>query len=128
MATLDVIQREVEEIVLHFPGTHVIEKNGVFNLIVPSYPLPRTLNRAMSMLLVEVPSSYPNGKPDMFWLDEEVRLNAGSIPKSAEETKDILGDGKIWRRFSWHLEKWDPARDNLVMYLEFIDRRLIQSV
>lgn len=128
MATLDVINKEVEEILLHFPGTHVIQKNDVFNLVIPSYPLPGSLNRAASMLLVEIPSSYPNGKPDMFWLDEEIRLKTGEIPKSAETTNDVLANGKMWRRFSWHLEKWDPVRDNLVMYLEFIDRRLNQEV
>lgn len=128
MSVLDVIRIEVDGLSEHFSDVRIVEANGFFNVVFSVYSLPRAYNKHETMLLIEVPQSYPNRKPDMFWVDEDVRLKNGSMPKSAEEIKALLPDGKIWRRFSWHLSKWDPAKDNLAMYLEFVDQRLAQGV
>lgn len=121
-------EEEVVALKEFYPQLEVREANGFMNIIFPAYELPpKKFNKQESSLLIEIPQSYPNGKPDMFWLDEDVRLSDGSIPKSAEETKNHFGD-KNWRRFSWHLSKWDPTKDSLFTYIGFVDQRLSQAV
>ena len=104
----------------------VIEADGWLNVVFPNHGLPPGYNKRATQLLVRLPLSYCNGKPDMFWADEDLRLQNGGIPRSADCLEPALG--KHWRRFSWHLQNWNPATDNLFTYLEFVNRRLAQAV
>lgn len=99
------------------------EADGVANIIIVGYPIqPRHYNKNFIELLLRFPLSYPNGKPDMFWTDEDFLLKSAHVPKSAEVFETWMG--KRRRRFSWHLSSWNPAGDNLLTYLEFINNRL----
>jgi hypothetical protein len=98
------------------------EGDGVANVLIANYPIEsRHYNKSTIELLIRIPLSYPNGKPDMFWTDEDLLLKNGQIPKNSEVIEIWLG--KRRRRFSWHLAKWNPGADNLLTYLEFINSR-----
>lgn len=99
------------------------ESDGMANIEIVDYPVKsRYYNKSSTVLLLRIPLSYPNGKPDMFWVDENFLLKDLRVPKSAEQVESWLG--KHWRRFSWHPSNWNPGVDNLSTYLEFIDNRL----
>ena len=99
------------------------EADGVANVLIANYPVRvRYYNKAAIDLLLRLALSYPNGKPDMFWTDEEFLLRDGRVPKSAEVIETWLG--KRRRRFSWHLSSWNPGSDNLQTFLAFIENRL----
>ena len=98
--------------------------DGFFCVVIAAYPLPRGYSQSSSDLLLRIPVSYPNGKPDMFWLEKDVTLEDGSIPEKADVIERYLE--KEWRRFSWHPKCWNPAIDTIETYLEFVNRRLIQ--
>ena len=99
------------------------EADGMANIEIAAYPVKsRHYNKTSVTLLLRIPLSYPNGKPDMFWVDENFLLKDLRVPKSAEQVESWLG--KHWRRFSWHPSNWNPGVDNLSTYLEFIDNRL----
>lgn len=99
------------------------EADGMANIIIVGYPIrPRHYNKKSIELLLRFPLSYPNGKPDMFWTDEDFVLKNTHVPKSADAFETWLG--KRRRRFSWHLSKWNPGTDNLFTYLEFVNNRL----
>jgi len=99
------------------------ESDGMANVVLVGYPVQsRYYNKTSIELLLRLPLSYPNGKPDMFWTDEDFLLKNASVPKSAEVIETWLG--KRRRRFSWHLSIWNPGGDNLLTYLEFIHNRL----
>lgn len=100
----------------------VAEEADSILVIIRSFPLGDGYNKAASDLLLQVPRSYPDAGPDMFWVDLDVTLASGGIPQSAEATNPFVG--RTWRRFSWHRAGWNPAIDNLHGYLEFICRRL----
>lgn len=100
-----------------------IENAGVVCLVFTEYQVPDGYNKATSELLVQCPESYPNGNPDMFWMDSDLRLKFGE-GQTNTNPENVLG--KEWLRYSWHIQKWNPGRDNLLTYLEFINRRLIQ--
>lgn len=96
--------------------------DGFVHVVLDQFDLPSGFSLKQSRLLVKVPQSYPNGKPDMFWLEEPVRLETGAIPQSATEVEQ--NHGLAWRRFSWHPSKWVPGVDNFRSYMEFVRTRL----
>lgn len=104
----------------------LVEADGMACVILPGYQLPRGYNKACTDLLLMLPLSYRNGKPDMFWVESDVVLVNGSVPKAAEKLESHLG--RQWRRFSWHLKSWNPAVDDLRTYLEFVNSRLVKGV
>ena len=99
-----------------------IEADGFANLVFHSYRLPGSLSKATTDLVVKIPLSYPNGRPDMFWTDTDVLLRDGRVPRSADSIETFLG--RQWRRFSWHPQAWNPGVDNVSTFLEFVNDRL----
>ena len=104
----------------------LIEADGWANIIVHKHFVPAGYSKSLTDLLLKFPISYPNGRPDMFWTDEDLTLAGGQIPQSADSIESLLG--KPWRRFSWHPQNWNPGVDNLMTYLEFVNNRLAKAV
>lgn len=100
-----------------------VENSGVVCLVFKEYQLPHGYNKTASDLLVQCPESYPNGNPDMFWMDSDLQLKSGQGQANTNQ-ENVLS--KNWLRFSWHIQKWNPGRDNMFTYLEFVNRRLAQ--
>ena len=103
-----------------------VNLNQLF-VIFQDYPLPIGWNSKTTQLLIITDISYPNSKLDMFWVEPDIRLipenkmpTAGCI-----ETYPVLNKkGQQWLRFSWHIQRWNPAKDNLLTYLSTINDRL----
>lgn len=91
-------------------------------IIFKNYALPRGIwSRDTVDLLVITHPSYPNAKMDMFWVDPAITLKNGSQPKSVSS----LGKcNRTWQQFSWHVSTWNPARDNVITYLDVVNERL----
>jgi hypothetical protein len=113
---------EVEELRKGDLEIDLIDRDGLANLILRSWPIPPSMNKDKSDVLLRIPLGYPNARPDMFWTDEDLLLKDGRVPRSADSIEEILD--RRWRRFSWHLQAWNPGRDNIRTYLEFINCRL----
>ena len=86
------------------------------------YQLPAGWSKSETRLLLITDISYPNSKLDMFWVDTDLKLQSGNIPQCAATLETHLGEN--WQRFSWHVQTWNPARDNLMTYLATVDARL----
>ena len=108
----------------------IIDESEITNepkigIIVKSFPIPKNIwnNDKVDLLVVAFPS-YPNSKMDMFWVTPDISLINGSIPKATSaETKFE----KPWQRFSWHVNSWNPAHDNLITYLDVVRDRFNRS-
>lgn len=72
-------------------------------------------------LLVMTHPTYPNVKMDMFWVDPPIALKSGAVAKAVSPENKC---GKNWQRFSWHVNNWNPAHDNLITYLNVVNNRL----
>lgn len=94
------------------------------HILFDKYPLPKGWNKIETRLLLITDISYPNSKLDMFWVDPGLQLNGGKVPQAGETIENHLG--QQWQRFSWHVQKWNPAIDNLITYLGTVDARLGQ--
>ncbi len=118
---------EIEELRAEGYSVEAMEADGWANALFTRWELPRGYSKDRSDLLLKFPLSYPTGKPDMFWVEPDVALANGAIPRSAESIEAAVG--RQWRRFSWHLQNWNPGRDglNLKTYLEFVNSRLAKG-
>jgi E2/UBC family protein E len=100
------------------------EHEGYAVLILEEYAVPPGWSKRATRMLLKLPVSFPNGKPDMFWTDRDLTLAGGAVPDRADSFESI--GGASWRRFSWHPQTWTPGKDDIGTFLEFIDRRLAQ--
>lgn len=118
--------QEIEECRKEGYSVDVLEADGWANVVFHNYAIVSGYNKSATELLLKIPMSYPNGRPDMFWTDEDLVLRGGGIPRNADAIEPALG--KRWRRFSWHLQNWNPGVDNLRTYLEFVNNRLTKAL
>jgi len=102
----------------------VHRENNQILVVVEKYRVPSGWNKPETTLLLVTDIGYPNSKMDMFWTDLDFKLSGDKIPQAGEAVQPFLG--KQWRRFSWHVQKWNPAVDNIVTYLGTVDARLRQ--
>jgi len=115
------LELEVTELRKEGREIEMLERDGLVYLIFTRYPVPSGYSTRRTNLLIKVPLSYPNGKLDMFWTGEDLRLVGGGMPRQTT-FEQILG--KQWMRFSWHPSKWNPGSDNLRTFLEFVNQGL----
>lgn len=101
----------------------VIDGDKEIGVVFKNYPIPAHIYSSDKVdLLVIAHPSYSNPKMDMFWVDPPVTLKKnGQDPKS---TGTATKFGKSWQQFSWHVNTWNPAKDNLITYLDTINDRL----
>lgn len=121
----DQIALEVKSLQDEGFSVEIIETEEWFFVIFHSYPVNGNLSKSATELLIKLPRSYPNGKPDMFWTDVDLTLKDGRVPRSADQIETLLG--MQWRRFSWHPQNWNPGSDNLRTFLEFVNARLAKA-
>lgn len=93
-------------------------------IVFDKYPLPKGWKKTETQLLLITDISYPNSKLDMFWVDIDLLLDSGKVPQAGDSIENH--NGQQWRRFSWHVQKWNPAVDNVITYLGTVDARLGQ--
>jgi hypothetical protein len=113
---------EVEELRKEGLDIDLVERDGLVNLVLRSCAIPPSMNKDKSDILLRIPMGYPNARPDMFWTDEDLLLKDGRVPRSADSIEEIID--RRWRRFSWHPQAWNPGRDNIRTYLEFVNCRI----
>lgn len=89
------------------------------------YTIPKNLwNYDKVNLLVVTHPTYPNAKMDMFWVNPPLSLKNGAQPKATSSESKC---NKSWQRFSWHVNTWNPAHDNLITYLDVVKDRLSKA-
>lgn len=93
---------------------------------VPEVVLPQGWSKPSTTVVFVAPQGYPFAKPDCFWTDPDLRLANGNLPQNAQMTNPIPGipDSLLW--FSWHVDPWNPNRDDFVTWFALIKQRLAQ--
>lgn len=104
--------------------------NGGYLVSIRNVPIKNGWSLAEVDVLFMAPPGYPAAKPDCFWVSPFLRLINGSMPQNANDGTPIPGDpfpGRPLTWFSWHLQTWDPNRDNLMTFYNAIMKRLIPA-
>lgn len=93
------------------------------HIVFKGYKIPAKIwNRDKIDLLVITHPTYPNAQMDMFWVNPPISLKSGKPIQAADTFEDKLGIN--WLRFSWHVQSWNPGKDNLITYLDVVNDRL----
>lgn len=102
--------------------------NGGHLVRVPQVNLRTGWSQPSITVLFVAPPGYPAAQPDCFWAEPDgLRLANGGTPQNSNDSNPIPGDIQNGRKttwFSWHLQGWDPNRDNLQTFFNVILRRL----
>lgn len=103
--------------------------NGqMIDLIIHHYPVPAGYDQTSVDLLLQLPGSWPDGTPDMFYVDPHLRLApSGAVPRAADHFPTI--GGRQWQRWSRHFQAaWRPGIDGVATYLAIANEALADSV
>lgn len=115
-------QREPEMLVRPLPdGSRLVS--------IPQVALPAGWNKPHTSVHLLAPQGYPFAQPDCFWADADLRLSSGAVPQNSglgTPIPHLRGELALW--FSWHLQAWNAARDDLVTWLSVVRQRLAQPV
>jgi hypothetical protein len=107
----------------------LIEEGPRIYIKFKDYPLsPGTYSLDKTDVLIFTTQFYPNAGFDMFWVDENLKLKNGSIPRNADSLENYLG--RRWRRFSYHpytAKPWNPSEDSVGSFMGNVERRLKNS-
>jgi len=114
------ILSSIEELKLHYRVDEIHEGNPII-IVIKNFPLPTGFKIEKTDLLLKIPISFPNGKPDMFWVNPDAIPKAKKLPFTPQIEANL---GRQWLRYSWHLQKWNPNHDNLFTFIEFIESGL----
>lgn len=93
-------------------------------ITLPDFPLPTGWSQAATTVWFVAPVGYPGARPDCFWTLAELCLEDGRQPQNSNVQPAPWASTTRW--FSWHLQVWNPAKDNLVTFLRVIQDRLRQ--
>ena len=99
-------------------------ENSFICVVIDNYPLPPGLGRDRVDLLLRLPTSWPDGQPDMFWVHPEVQV-AGRYPPAADYFEPHVG--RQWQRWSRHLNGGWTAGDDLSTWLRIVNRELTKA-
>jgi hypothetical protein len=104
----------------------VAEEGGRIFIVFSGYQLPSGIyNVEKTDLLIFTTPLYPNAGFDMFWVEPNLKLSSGAVPKNADSIESYLG--RSWRRFSYHpynQRAWNPSEDNVGAFMAYVAQRL----
>jgi hypothetical protein len=98
----------------------VYDNGGNSLLVLEAFELPPGYTPAAVDLLIEIPSTYPDGALDMWWVYPDVRFASGREPDGATVRQPYPAftpdPARTWQRFSRH-PVWRYGTDDLRSYL-----------
>lgn len=123
---MNVIDKQFAALQERFPtARRTAVPNGAILIEIPEFDIPPGWNVKKGTVIFLLPPGYPAGQPDCFWLEPRpVRLADGQTPQAANDGNPIPGVGMRGTWFSWHLQSWNPNRDDILTYVNVIAQRL----
>jgi hypothetical protein len=99
----------------------IVQAPGEVRVIFRGFCFPAQYMPRQANLMVRLPAGYPNGNPDMFWTQPDVKLTNGGFPQNADY-HDSSAEG--WQRWSRHDNGWRAGIDNLRTKIASVRREL----
>jgi hypothetical protein len=123
---MDVIERQFAELRSHYPAaTRSSVAGGAILIEIPGFIMPPGWNTNKANVIFLLPPGYPSAQPDCFWLEPApIRLENGATPQASNDSNPVPGVGPRGTWFSWHLQSWNPNRDQILTYVNVIEQRL----
>lgn len=93
------------------------------HVLVHNYPVPDRLQPRLVELLVRIPLGYPEIGLDMFWTIPNVTESATGLMPAQANVLENHG-GRMWQRWSRHMNGWRSGIDNLETFFGAIYKEL----
>jgi hypothetical protein len=98
----------------------VYQQGAITLLVLDAYRLPPGYQPAAVDVLIEIPSTYPDGALDMWWTFPYVIFANGQVPINTDARQPYLGyapdPARVWQRWSRH-PQWRAGTDDLRSFL-----------
>ena len=120
-----VLERHIARFQKRYSAAEITQlPSGAALITVPDSTIPPGWNINVATIRFIAPVGYPSAQPDCFWVQPEMRLDDGTVPKNAGPGQ-IPETTETWFWFSWHLEsgQWNPNRDDLLTYFSVLMSR-----
>jgi hypothetical protein len=122
---MSILDRQLEELRQVYPtGAEATTlPSGAVLIELKSVALPQGWSKPTTSIRFVVPVGYPFAAPDCFWADNDLRIAPTAQPQATnfQAIPEVNAPG-LW--FSWHVQGWNPNRNNLVTYAKVIEQRL----
>lgn len=100
------------------------EKDGLVYVTFDCYPIPSpAYDRDRTRLMIFNTTEYPKTAFDMFFTDPGVRLNSGRMPEGTSIANHLGGEWLQWSIHPYNDGRWDPGRDDLDGFMDYVERR-----
>ncbi len=98
----------------------VYQQGAITLLVLEAYELPPGYQSAAVDVLIEIPSTYPDGALDMWWTFPYVVFASGQVPVNTDVRQPYPGyapdPARVWQRWSRH-PQWRAGTDDLRSFL-----------
>jgi hypothetical protein len=121
------IERHFERLKGRCPEATLINlPSGAGLVTIPHQPLPAGWSVAEATLRFIAPNGYAVAAPDCLWVEPNLTLNGGGLPKNSQVQNQIPETQIVAHWFSWHVAQgtWCANRHDLLAWYGLCRDRL----
>ncbi len=117
------VVEQFNEVLATYPGELRSAGAQGAEVILHGVPVPTGYSTRTVDILIKVPSTFPDARPDMFWVKPPLTLANGAQPQ-ATSIENIGSES--WQRYSWHLQPhaWHAGTSRLRDFVRAVLARL----
>lgn len=98
-------------------------------LLIHDYPVPHGFTVERTLLVLEIPLTYPGAQIDMFYTYPALALQTGRPIPSTQVSAMIDGNTfNGWSRHRGPQSSWDPQTDNVATHLALVEAALLKEI
>ena len=121
------IEKHFERLKERRPGATLLAlPSGAGLITIPSEPVASGWSAGEVTLRFIAPNGYAVAAPDCFWVEPQLTLTGGGMPKNSRHQYPIPETEIAAHWFSWHVEpgKWRANRHDLLAWYGLCQKRL----
>jgi hypothetical protein len=117
------VAEQIDEVLGTYKGEVRGEAAQELEVILRDVSLPTGYSVTKASILIKLPPSFPDARPDMFWVSPPIALANGTQPQAT--SIETIGN-ESWQRYSWHLQPhaWHPGTSRLRDFVRAVLARL----
>jgi hypothetical protein len=117
------VAEQIDEVVATYKGEVRGQAAHGLEIILRDVSLPAGYSVTKVNILIKVPPTFPDARPDMFWVNPPIVLANGAQPQAT--SIESMGS-ESWQRYSWHLQPqaWHAGTSRLRDFVRAVLARL----
>lgn len=115
-----VLRAHLERLQARHPGATLLAlPSGASLVTVPGLQIPAGWSSASAIVRFLAPNGYPVASPDSFWVEPDLKLADGRIPKNCQFHYAVPETDLKGQWFSWHPHQgaWSANNHDLLSWL-----------